>query len=117
MTLRDLEEALKEKGFFPGTKLFLMMFYFLTPEQRENLYKKSNLPEVLWDELRIKLRDLPQGLSLEALRRTFEGGDLKMAKVWRKIIEIDEELVTVAVNVFLPVRKVLLQLLMERQDC
>lgn len=66
--LQELEEALKDKGFSPGAKLFLLVFYYLTPEEREYLYRKSHLPEGLWEEIKGKLEDLPQGLSVEALK-------------------------------------------------
>uniref|UniRef100_A0A832LU56 Phosphohydrolase n=1 Tax=Caldimicrobium thiodismutans TaxID=1653476 RepID=A0A832LU56_9BACT len=67
-TFKELEDTLKEKGQSPGTKLFLLIFYYLTPEQREELYKMARLPEVLWDEIRIKLKNLPTDLDLESLK-------------------------------------------------
>lgn len=67
--VRDLEEILRGKGLSPGAKLFLLIFYYLTPEQREELYKRSNIPEVLWEEIKRKIKDLPPNLDGEALKR------------------------------------------------
>lgn len=60
--LQSLEEPLKNRGISPGNKLFLLIFYYLTLEQREELCKRVNLPDELWDEIKIKLKRLPEGL-------------------------------------------------------
>lgn len=65
-----LERDLKAKEQSPGTKLLIFYFYFLTPEQRKELYKKANLPETLWDEIYLGLKGLPVNLSREALIKT-----------------------------------------------
>ncbi len=65
--MERLEKELKEKGISPGTKLLLLLFYFLDPKRREDLYKKANLPETLWEEIKINLKNLKKGLTLEEL--------------------------------------------------
>ncbi|BAU22804.1 phosphohydrolase [Caldimicrobium thiodismutans] len=65
-----LEEELRSKEQSPGTKLLLFYFYFLTPDQREELYKKANLPETLWEEIRHMLKGLPADLTQDALIET-----------------------------------------------
>lgn len=65
-----LERELKAKEKSPGTKLLLFYFYFLPPDKREELSKRANLPETLWDEIRLGLKDLPTDLNQEALIET-----------------------------------------------
>jgi len=62
-----LEEELKKRALSPGTKLLTFLFYHLSPEQREEIYKKKNLPETLWDEIRLSLKGLREGLSSQEL--------------------------------------------------
>jgi hypothetical protein len=65
--MERLEKELKEKGISPGTKLLLLLFYFLDPKRREDLYKKANLPETLWEEIKVNLKNFKEGLTLEEL--------------------------------------------------
>ncbi|MEZ0343607.1 MAG: hypothetical protein ABWJ99_02205 [Caldimicrobium sp.] len=67
--VETLERELKEKGSSPGTKLLLLLFYYLSPDERENLYKKAGLPETLWEEIKITLKNYKEGLNPEELIR------------------------------------------------
>ncbi len=65
--VETLEKILKERESSPGTKLLLLLFYYLSPEERENLYKKAGLPETLWEEIKITLKGYQKGLTIEEL--------------------------------------------------
>ncbi len=71
-----LEEKLKEKEKSPGLLILTFYFYFLTPEQREEVQKKMNLPENLWENIKIVLRELPSGLTIEDLKNKLLGKKL-----------------------------------------
>lgn len=64
----NLEKELKEKEISPGILLLTFYLYFLTPEQKEEVYKKMNFPETLIEEIRIFLKSLPQELDPKQLR-------------------------------------------------
>lgn len=68
----SLEGALKSKEKPLGLSLLAFYFYFLKPEQREELYKKLNIPDLLKEDIEGKLKEIPQGLSLEELRKQLE---------------------------------------------
>lgn len=61
--VNNLEEELKAKERSPGVLILTFYFYFLTPEQREEIYKKMNLPDLLFEEIKINLNTLTQGLN------------------------------------------------------
>ncbi|MFN3505602.1 MAG: phosphohydrolase [Caldimicrobium sp.] len=69
-----LESNLKNKEKSVGTSLLVFYFYFLKSEQREELYKRLNLPETLKEEIEENIKEIPQGLSLENLRLKLEEG-------------------------------------------
>ncbi len=63
-----LEEKLKERERSLGALLLTFYIYFLSPEQREEVQKRLNLPETLWEEIKIALRKLPLGLTIKELK-------------------------------------------------
>lgn len=62
-----IEKTLKEKEESLGLPLLVAYFYYLQDEERERIYKISNLPETLFYEIREILEKLPSNLSPQEL--------------------------------------------------
>jgi len=57
-----LESSAKEKVSSPGLSLLLFYFYYLTTEERKEVAEKTCLPESVYNEIELKLKELKEGL-------------------------------------------------------
>ncbi|MCS7278895.1 MAG: hypothetical protein NZ530_02405 [Thermodesulfobacteriaceae bacterium] len=64
-----IEKIFKEREESPGLPLLITYFYYLSEEEREHLYRVSNLPETLFYEIRDTLEKLPPNLTPEELTK------------------------------------------------
>ncbi len=67
---RELDEQARAKGTSPGLKLLLLYFYFLPTQAKEEVIQKARIPEQVIQEIELKLKNLPCGLTPEALFNT-----------------------------------------------
>lgn len=66
--LYSMEEFLKKKQASLGRGPLIFLFYFLTEEKQRELCEQCGIPEVLWEELKRELKDIPLGLTPEKLK-------------------------------------------------
>jgi len=72
--VREMEEKAKEVGKSPGLNLLLLYFYYLSKDDLKEVAEKARLPEPVLDDIRLKLKDLKEGLTP---RELFEALTLK----------------------------------------
>jgi len=60
---RKMEEKAKEEGKAPGLNLLLLYFYYLPKDDLREVAEKVRLAEPILDDIRLKLRELKDGLN------------------------------------------------------
>ena len=70
----EMEAKAKDAGKSPGLKLLLLYFYYLPKDDLKEVAEKVRLPEPVFDDIRLKLKELKEGLNPKEL---FEALTLK----------------------------------------
>jgi len=58
-----MEEKAKEAGKSPGLNLLLLYFYYLSKDDLKEVAEKARLPEPVLGDIRLKLKELKEGLT------------------------------------------------------